>query len=113
MGIGPAVKAPLFIETSDASVADFIPYLKLLARLTEGSIVATLPADDAPVAMSGNARLMLKVEVDKAAETARLTKELGKLDAELAKLTANWKSRAMWTKPRRTWWSVTRRNWPS
>ena len=47
MGIGPAVKAPLFIETADASIADFVPYLKLLARLTEGSIVAALPADDA------------------------------------------------------------------
>src|SRR5574343_654826 len=88
MGIGPAVKAPLFIETADASVADFVPYLKLLARLNEGSIVAALPADDAPVAMSGEARLMLKVEVDKAAETARLTKEQGKVEAELAKLTA-------------------------
>lgn len=88
MGIGPAVKAPLFIETGDATVADFVPYLKLLARLTEGSIVAALPEDDAPVAISGDARLMLKVEVDKAAETARLTKEQGKAEAELAKLTA-------------------------
>ena len=60
----------------------------LLARLTEGSIVAALPEDDAPVAISGDARLMLKVEVDKAAETARLTKEQGKAEAELAKLTA-------------------------
>ncbi|WP_054285402.1 valine--tRNA ligase [Gulbenkiania mobilis] len=88
MGIGPAVKAPLFIETSDDSVADFVPYLKLLARVSEGTLVATLPADDAPVAISGDARLMLKVEVDKAAETARLTKEQGKAEAELAKLTA-------------------------
>ena len=65
-----------------------MPYLKLLARLTEGSIVAALPEDDAPVAISGDARLMLKVEVDKAAETARLSKEQGKAEAELAKLTA-------------------------
>ena len=88
MGIGPAVKAPLFIESKDASLADFVPYLKLLARVSEGSIVAALPADDAPVAISGDARLMLKVEVDKAAETARLTKEQGKVQAELDKLTA-------------------------
>ncbi|SCK22197.1 valine--tRNA ligase [Vogesella sp. LIG4] len=88
MGIGPAVKAPLFIESKDASLADFVPYLKLLARVSEGSIVAALPADDAPVAISGDARLMLKVEVDKAAETARLTKEQGKAQAELDKLTA-------------------------
>ncbi len=38
--------------------------------------------------MAGNARLMLKVEIDKAAETARLTKEIGKLEIELGKLTA-------------------------
>ena len=88
MAIGPAVKAPLFIETQDASLADYIPYLKLLCRLSEGSLLAQLPEDDAPVAMAGNARLMLKVEIDKAAETARLTKEIGKLEIELGKLTA-------------------------
>jgi valyl-tRNA synthetase len=63
--------------------------------------------------MSGNARLMLKVEVDKAAETARLTKELGKLDAELAKLTAKLEKPGYVDKARRTWWSVTRRSWQS
>ncbi|EEG08763.1 valine--tRNA ligase [Pseudogulbenkiania ferrooxidans] len=88
MNIGPAVKAPLFIETTDQTLADFVPYLKLLCRLTDGTLLAKLPEDDSPVAISGDARLMLKVEVDKAAETARLTKEIGKVEAELAKLTA-------------------------
>jgi valyl-tRNA synthetase len=87
MGLGPAVKAPLFVEGA-ADMADFLPYLKLLARLSDASIVTKLPEDDAPVAICGEARLMLKVEVDKAAETARLTKEIGKVDGELAKLTA-------------------------
>ncbi|WP_236687618.1 hypothetical protein [Chromobacterium subtsugae] len=63
----------LAIDTSDAAIVSFVPYLKLLARLTEGALMAKLPEDDAPVAMSGKARLMLKLEVDKAAETARLT----------------------------------------
>ena len=88
MGIGPAVKAPLFIETQDASIADFVPYLKLLARLSEGSLVEKLPEDDSPVAMCGEARLMLKVEIDKAAETARLNKEINKVGVEREKLTA-------------------------
>nr|WP_294866306.1 valine--tRNA ligase [uncultured Pseudogulbenkiania sp.] len=88
MNIGPAVKAPLFIETADQTLVDFVPYLKLLCRLTDGTLLAKLPEDDSPVAISGDARLMLKVEVDKAAETARLTKEIGKVEAELAKLTA-------------------------
>ncbi len=87
MNLGPSVKAPLFIE-GDASFAEFVPYLRLLCRLTEGSIVAKLPEDDAPVAISGDARLMLKVEIDKAAETARLTKEIGKTEVEIGKLSA-------------------------
>ncbi len=88
MGIGPSVKAPLLIEAADASLVDFVPYLKLLARLTEGTLVAKLPEDDAPVAMCGEARLMLKVEIDKAAETVRITKEIGKTEADVLKLTA-------------------------
>ena len=45
-------------------------------------------AEDAPVAVCNGARLMLKVEVDKAAETARLTKEAEKLQKALDKLNA-------------------------
>ena len=50
--------------------------------------LAKLPEDDAPVAMCGEARLMLKVEIDKAAETVRITKEIGKTEADVLKLTA-------------------------
>nr|WP_234004404.1 hypothetical protein [Chromobacterium vaccinii] len=63
-------------------------YLKLLARETEGTLVSKLPEDDAPVSMSGEARLKLKMEVDNPIETAHLTKEQGKVEAELTKLTA-------------------------
>jgi valyl-tRNA synthetase len=87
MGLGPAVKAPLFVEGA-AELADYLPYLKLLARLSDATIVEKLPEDDSPVALCGDARLMLKVEVDKEAEKARLTKEIGKVEAELTKLTA-------------------------
>ncbi|MXR38334.1 valine--tRNA ligase [Craterilacuibacter sinensis] len=86
MNLGPAVKAPLFVEGAD-DCADFLPYIKLLCRISEASIVTALPADsDAPVAISGNARMMLKVEVDKAAESARINKEIGKTEAELMRL---------------------------
>ncbi|AXK40402.1 valine--tRNA ligase [Crenobacter cavernae] len=87
MGLGPAVKAPLFVEGS-ANLEVFLPYLKLLARLSDATIVEKLPEDDSPVAISGEARMMLKVEIDKAAETARLTKEIGKVEGDLTKLTA-------------------------
>ena len=88
MGIAPSVKAPLFVESAD-NLADYLKYLPMMARLTEATQVATLPeSEDAPVAVMNGARLMLKVEVDKAAETARLNKEAEKLQKALAKLNA-------------------------
>ena len=88
MGIAPSVKAPLFVESAD-NLADYLKYLPMMARLTEATQVATLPeSEDAPVAVMNGARLMLKVEVDKAAETARLNKEAEKLQKALDKLNA-------------------------
>ncbi len=85
MGLGPAVKAPLWVEAGPEA-AVFLPYIALLGRLSETKLVEALPEDDAPVAISGDMRLMLKVEIDKAAESARLKKEISKLEAEVAKL---------------------------
>ena len=88
MGIAPSVKAPLFVESAD-NLADYLKYLPMMARLTEATQVAMLPeSEDAPVAVMNGARLMLKVEVDKAAETARLNKEAEKLQKALDKLNA-------------------------
>ena len=88
MGIAPNVKAPLFVE-GGSDLADLLKYLPALTRLTEAKLVDALPeAEDAPVAVCNGARLMLKVEIDKAAETARLTKEAEKLQKALDKLTA-------------------------
>ena len=86
MGIQPNVKAPLFVESAD-DLADYLKYLPMMARLTEAQQVAALPeSEDAPVAVCNGARLMLKVEIDKAAETARLSKEAEKLQKALDKL---------------------------
>jgi len=88
MGIQPNVKAPLFVESAD-DLADYLKYLPMMTRLTEAQQVATLPeSEDAPVAVCNGARLMLKVEIDKAAETARLSKEAEKLQKALDKLNA-------------------------
>ena len=88
MGIAPNVKAPLFVEGS-AELEGLLKYLPSLTRLTEAKLVDSLPeAEDAPVAVCNGARLMLKVEIDKAAETARLSKEAEKLQKSLDKLNA-------------------------
>ncbi|BCT10401.1 valine--tRNA ligase [Neisseria meningitidis] len=88
MGIQPNVKAPLFVESTD-DLADYLKYLPMMTRLTEAQQVAALPeSEDAPVAVCNGARLMLKVEIDKAAETARLNKEAEKLQKALDKLNA-------------------------
>ena len=88
MGIQPNVKAPLFVESAD-DLTDYLKYLPMMTRLTEARQVAALPeSEDAPVAVCNGARLMLKVEIDKAAETARLSKEAEKLQKALDKLNA-------------------------
>ena len=87
MGIAPNVKAPLFVEGSVPEA--LLKYLPALTRLTEAKTVDRLfESEDAPVAVCNCARLMLKVEIDKAAETARLTKEAEKLQKALDKLNA-------------------------
>ncbi|MDO4640443.1 MAG: valine--tRNA ligase [Neisseria sp.] len=91
MGLGPGVKAPLFIE-GGKDLEAFLKYLPALTRLTEATLVEKLPeGEDAPVSVckeARNARLMLKVEIDKAAETARLSKEAEKLQKALDKINA-------------------------
>ena len=87
MGIAPNVKAPLFVEGSVPEA--LLKYLPALTRLTEAKTVDRLPeSEDAPIAVCNGARLMLKVEIDKAAETARLSKEAEKLQKALDKLNA-------------------------
>lgn len=88
MGIAPNVKAPLFVEGSQ-NLAELLKYLPSMTRLTEAKLTDHLPeGEDAPVAVCNGARMMLKVEIDKEAETARLGKEAEKLQKALDKLNA-------------------------
>ncbi|QZA76967.1 valine--tRNA ligase [Deefgea tanakiae] len=87
MGLSPALKVPMFVE-GGPELQKYAKYLMPLAKLSEVNIVAALPEGDAPVAVAGTIRVMLKVEIDKAAETARLNKEIGKTAEALEKLVA-------------------------
>ena len=94
LGLSPGEKVPAFIAQDQHLNANtgvpfevFLPYLQSLARLSEISLVINLPEGDAAVAVGGGARVMLKVEIDVAAECERLSKEIAKLEIEIDKAT--------------------------
>jgi valyl-tRNA synthetase len=86
MQLSPALRVPLIVEAADAeAVQSFLPYLQTLVKLSETQIVAQLPESPAPVAIVGELKLMLKVEVDVAAERVRMTKEIDRISGEIVK----------------------------
>jgi len=89
MNLSPAARVPLALTPRDPRSEGFAPYLTALARLSAVERVDVLAdvegAGPAPVAVVGDYRLMLKVEVDVAAERERLGKEIARLQGEIGK----------------------------
>ncbi|WP_375507396.1 valine--tRNA ligase [uncultured Caballeronia sp.] len=90
MNLSPAVKVPLLATGDEAQLKSFAPYVQALARLSEVKIITDENALDAeasgaPVAIVGSNKLVLKVEIDVAAERERLTKEVDRLTQEIGK----------------------------
>jgi valyl-tRNA synthetase len=90
MSVSPATKLPLYVLGD----ADFMkaagPVLQALAKLSEVKVFDNeaawaKAAEAAPVAVVGEARLCLFMEVDVAAEKARLSKEVARLEGEIGK----------------------------
>jgi valyl-tRNA synthetase len=88
MNLSPAQKVPLVATGDRATLEAFTPYLLPLAKLSGVEIVDELPASDAPVEILGAFRLMLRIEVDVAAERERIAKEVARLEGEATKARA-------------------------
>lgn len=94
MGVSPAQRLPLLAVAGNAADADFLranaAVLQNLAKLSEVKVFDdeaawSQAAQSAPVNVVGDIRLALFVEIDVAAEKARLSKEAARLQGEIAK----------------------------
>ncbi|WP_416547883.1 valine--tRNA ligase [Limnohabitans sp. DCL3] len=93
MNVSPATRMPMYVLGDTAFMQSVAPVLQSLAKLSEVKVFDTeaewvAAAQAAPVAVVGEARLCLFIEVDAAAEKIRLTKEAARLEGEISKANA-------------------------
>ncbi len=93
MSLPPGERVPLLTLGDQAFVEAATPLLKSLAKLAEVQPLTDEPAfaaatQAAPVAVHGDLRLALHVQIDVAAEKARLGKEIDRLKGEITKADA-------------------------
>ncbi|HEY8049842.1 MAG TPA: class I tRNA ligase family protein, partial [Ramlibacter sp.] len=94
MNVSPSTRLPAYVVAESAEDAAFMrqiaPELQALSRLSEVKLFDdaaswAAAAKASPVAVVGSTRLCLFMEIDVAAEKARLAKEAERLKSELAK----------------------------
>jgi len=90
MNLSPAERMPLLTYGDAAFVTAAAPLLKALAKVSEVAVIAdeaafTQATKMAPVAVQGDVRLALHVEIDVEAERERLGKEITRLEGEIVK----------------------------
>jgi valyl-tRNA synthetase len=93
MNLSPAERVPLYTFGDEGFVGVAAPLLKALAKVSEVKVFADEAAFAqatamAPVAVQGDIHVALHVEIDVAAERARLSKEVARLEGEIAKAQA-------------------------
>jgi valyl-tRNA synthetase len=103
MGVSPATRMPLFALAGNAEEHAFMqgvaPVLQALAKLSEVKVFDneaewSAAAQAAPVAVIGELRVCLFIEVDVAAEKIRLSKEVDRLQNEIEKAGSKLKNEA-------------------
>ncbi len=90
MNVSPATRLPLYVVGDAEFMRGAAPVLQALAKLSEVKVFDdeaawSQAAQAAPVAVVGEARLCLHMEIDVAAEKARLAKEVARIEGEIAK----------------------------
>jgi len=90
MNVSPSTRLPLFVVGDTAFMRGVAPVLQALAKLSEVKVFDdeaawAAAAQAAPVAVVGDARMCLYMEIDVAAEKARLTKEATRIEGEITK----------------------------
>ena len=90
MSLSPADRVPLYAIGDAAFLDQGAPLLKALAKLSEvrrfdDDAAFSAATRTTPVAVVGDSRVALHVEIDLEAELARLKKETTRLEAEIAK----------------------------
>lgn len=93
MGLSPSDRVPLLVGGDLSFIREAAAALKVLAKLEKVELIEdeaafTEASAMSPVLVHGAARLALKVEIDVEAEKARLSKEIARLEGEVAKATA-------------------------
>ena len=93
MNVSPATRLPLFVVGDTEFMTQSGAVIKALAKLSEVKVFDdeaawAAAAQAAPVAVVGDAKICLHMEVDVALEKLRLGKEITRLEGELVKVKA-------------------------
>ncbi len=93
MNVSPGTRLPAYVFGDAQFIREAAPVLQSLAKLSEVKVFDDeaswiAAAQASPIAMAGDARLSLFMEIDVAAEKIRLGKEEARLSGELAKANA-------------------------
>ncbi|WP_040328554.1 valine--tRNA ligase [Acidovorax delafieldii] len=90
MNVSPSTRLPMYVVGGADFMRGVAPVLQALAKLSEVKVFDdeaawAAAAQAAPVAVVGEARMCLFMEIDVAAEKARLSKEIARIEGEIAK----------------------------